>query len=184
MDDFYVYYKTSDEHPDVGDIMAVSPAERSLELEHVRVPADIGRQFTLGTEPLHRWGVFWDAATQKMTFARRDDHKKTEESGPSRVFAQIPRGSEDSEICITWDATKKTFAVKSYGISIDHPNVTMWFFVTAKDDPNIVYFKFEADLLETMSRKGKVVDCDAALPEEFGVHTRQLFNSYRLSVEG
>ena len=182
MDDFYIYYEPEQQSPTIGTIKAISP--RKLDdmgdMEFVRVPSKIGLSFTRGSESLNQWVVKWLPEFAEMRLYKRDiEHWES----VTNFLQIIPTRQTKAQVTVTWKRESKVFNVRTRGVSISHPNIDMYFFVTRLDDPNIIYHQFSTSLLETMNRKGLDIPRDITLPDKFSVCTRTTFDRYQLRIE-
>ena len=182
MDDFYIYYELGQQSHTVGTIKAIAPIElgEMNEMEFIRVPSPVGLSFTRGSESLNRWVVKWFPEFAEMRLYKRElDRSET----VANFIQLIPTRQTKPQVTVTWKRESKLFNVKTRGVSISHPNVDMYFFVTRLDDPNIFYHHFGMVLLETMNKKGLDIPCDITLPDKFSVSTRTVFDRYQLRIE-
>ena len=183
MDDFYIYYEEVENQASViGSIKAVAPIELKEmgDMNFIRVPPEVGLGFTRGTTPLNNWVVAWDSDAEKMVLKQEDETKQPE---APKILRSIPTNEEKPQITVTWKKSEGVFNVKARGVSISHEDIVMHFFVTRKDDWNILYYPFTVHLLVTMNRKGYDIPCDVELPDEFSVFTKYALERYQLRVE-
>ncbi len=182
MDDFYIYFELEQQSHTVGIIKAISP--RKLDdmgdMEFIRAPSKIGLAFTKGSESLNRWVVKWLPEFAEMRLYKREIEKL---ESVANFLQIIPTRQTKAQVTVTWKRESKLFNVRTRGISISHPNIDMYFFVTRLDDPNIIYHQFSTSLLETMNRKGLDIPRDITLPDKFSVCTRTAFDRYQLRIE-
>jgi len=182
VDDFYIYYELEHQSHSIGTIKAIAP--RKLDdmgdMEFIRVPSKIGLSFTKGSESLNRWVVKWLPEFAEMRLYKREIEKL---ESVTNFLQIIPTRQTKAHVTVTWKRESKLFNVRTRGVSISHPNIDMYFFVTRLDDPNIIYHQFNTSLLETMNRKGLDIPCDITLPNRFSVCTRTAFDRYQLRTE-
>ena len=182
MDDFYVYYMTDDANPKVGLIKAIAPIELPDDMgdmPYIRVPAEQGMQFTVGTESISKWLIQWDESAGTMALVKM---KTAIGSLATAIIAQMPTKMRKPEITVQYKKRPKGFKVTARGVGLGQPNMQMRFFVTAADDPNIFYHHFPVDLFKAMTDDGEFVPYKGALPEKFSVYTRFFFDRYLLRL--
>lgn len=182
MDDFYIYYELEPQSHTVATIKAIAPIELGEmgDMEFIRVPSEVGLSFTRGTESLNRWVVKW-----LPEFAEMRLHKQ-EQDRPDAVIdflRNIPTRQTKAQVIVTWNRKRKSFNVRTQGISATHPNMDMLFFVTRLHDPNIYYHHFGVALWDTMNSEGFGTPCDIVLPDKFSVYTRTAFDRYQLRIK-
>ena len=182
MDDFYIYYELEQQSHTIGTIKAISP--RKLDdmddMEFIRAPSKTGLAFTKGSESLNRWVVKWLPEFAEMRLYKREIDKPESMANFLKI---IPTSQTKAQVTVTWKRESKLFNVRTRGVSIAHPNIDMYFFVTRLNDPNIFYHQFNVPLLETMNRKGLDIPCDIILPNKFSVWTRTAFDRYQLRIK-
>jgi ribosomal protein S10 len=182
VDDFYIYYELEQQSHTVGTIKAIAP--RKLDdmgdMEFIRASSKIGLSFTTGSESLNRWVVKWLPEFAEMRLYKREFEKM---ESVTNFLQIIPTRQTKAQVTVTWKRESKLFNVRTRGVSISHPNIDMYFFVTRLNDPNIIYHQFSTSLLETMNRKGLDIPRDITLPNKFSVCTRTAFDRYQLRIE-
>lgn len=178
MDDFYVYYERETETSLAGAIKAIAPTqlEEMGDMEFIRVPSEVGLSFTRGSMVLSRWFVKWDSDGMQLT--EQDNIRQT----VVKFLTVVPTRQTKAQVIITWKPSENIFNVRTNGVSIEHPNINMVFFVTALDDPNIPYHDFTVQLLDTMNRKGYDLPCSVELPKKFSVYTKHELKRYQLRI--
>lgn len=182
MDDFYIYYEPDPQSPTIGIIRAVAPIEldEMNDMEFIRVSSEIGLSFTKGSESLNQWIVRWTPEFGEMCLHKQEQNKP-------KIVADfleiIPTRQTKAQVIVTWKRESNMFNVRTRGISISHPNIDMFFFVTRQGDPNIIYDYFGVALRDTMNRKGLDISRDIILPKKFSVCTRTAFDRYQLRIE-
>lgn len=181
MDDFYIYYEAESDAQLVGVIKAVAPArvKEMGDMEFIRVPAETGLAFTRGVVTLNHWVVKWNPDDGEMQLIQQDILQPT----VPKFLEAVPTRQPRSQVVITWNPSEKSFNVKTRRVSITHPNLNMFFFITRLDDPNIIYHHFVVELIDTMTRKGCDIPCDTKLPNKFSVYTKPELDRYQLRTE-
>ncbi len=182
MDDFFVYYEPKQNDVSKGIIKAISPNEISdMEgFEHIRIPAEQGLTFTVGSESLSLWMVSWDSSRGEMVLEKSEPEAIND---TEIVFlTEIPTVQTKPQLLVTYTRSANEFHLLTRGVSISHQNLNMLFFVTRKGDPNILYHHFSTTLYETM-RRGITIPCDVELPEKFSVLTKPELERYQLKVK-
>ena len=183
MGDYYVYYEGVPNDQTKGIIKAISPVPLAEmeELEHIRIPAEEGLAFTVGGKSLNAWAVAWNNDLECM--AMTEMSAATINTAEFIFLQEIPTAQKKPQVSITYSKSDGAFLVKTRGVSISHPNVTMLFFITRKGDPNILLYHFQVALYETMSRKGFRLPCDVDLPKVFSVYTKPDLDRYQLRIQ-
>jgi hypothetical protein len=183
VDDFYIYYESEPDTNLVGVIKAVAPIQLKelADMDFIRVPSETGLSFTRGTTPLSRWVVKWNSNSGKMQLVQQN--YDAARSTSLRFLEAIPTRQKKAQVTVTWKPSENSFNVRTRGVSIEHPNTSMVFFVTRLDDPNILYHNFTVPLLDTMQRKGYDLLCDAEIPKKFSVYTKHELDRYQLRIE-
>jgi len=181
VDDFYIYYEPESDANSAGAIKAVAPIQLKEmgDMDFIRVPSKTGLSFTKGTVSLNYWVVVWNSDAGEMQLTKQDI---TSVPAP-KLLTVIPKRQENTQVAVTWKPLENIFNVRTRGISISHPDITMKFFVTRLDDPNILYHHFEVQLLDTMNRKGYDLLCDVEIPKKFSVYTKYGLERYQLLIE-
>lgn len=181
MDDFYVYYEMQPVNMRQGVIKAITPnaLPEFDSLDVIRIPAEKGLEFTVGTASLNRWTVCYDPRTESMQMMEWEPEIISESAAVFLV--QLPTMQRKPEVTVTFRRKKKTFNVQSVH-NPDLPNVHLVFFVTRLDDPNIPHSNFKIDLYSTMAEGGADFVCTDDLPERFSVYTKPEFDRYKLKV--
>jgi len=147
VDDFYVYYETNTEAK-VGVIKAIAPRELAgFGDGHIRIPGEFGRKFNTGEETPTKWEVRWNGTEMAMC------EKQEVPPSLSCGLVEVKPHDEQSEIEVV---------LTYYGISVTGETVAdpdnesiMWFFVTKKDDPNVLIAQFPVKVKDLHRR------CDA-----------------------
>ena len=181
MDDFYIYYEPISDAHQTGVIKAVAPTKRPQmgDMEFIRVPDTMGLAFVRGTKSLNGWIIKWNPDAGRMELAKREDSRVTEVN----FLKQVPTRQTKPQVIVTWLRGDKKFNVRVRGISISQPDRTMLFFVTRRNDPNIIYHHFRVALVDTMNRKGYDIMCNSDIPDQFSVYARFDFTGYQLRIE-
>lgn len=183
MDDFYIYYEPKSDAHTTGVIKAVSPTllEEMGDMKFIRVPSKKGLEFITGTEALNYWVVEWSVELGEMCLVKQDS--KYINPVAAKFLRPIPSRQEKTQMTVTWNRAEGIFNIRTRGIRITHPNITMGFFITHRDEPNILYYSFMVHLLDTMNRKGYNHKCDTEIPSEFSVYTKHELERYQLRIE-
>jgi hypothetical protein len=182
VDDFYIYYEPVSDAHQTGVIKAISPTKLSQmgDMEFIRVSDEVGLAFAKGNKSLNGWIIKWNPDSGTMQLTQRVDSRVATEIN---FLKQIPTRQTKPQVIVTWLRGDKKFNVRVRGVSISQPDRTMLFFVTRRNDPNIIFHNFRVALVDTMNRKGYDIMCDADIPDQFSVYARFDFTRYQLRIE-
>ena len=182
VDDFYVYYKISNDNA-FGTINAVAPhALPDMEMEHIRISSELGIKFSKGIEALNRWTVVWNNTKQEMVLTQPEIRRVV---ALSTVLSQIstddsaPR-KDDEWIKAILDWNDGAFRIHIQNIGSFPENLKLVFFVTRYEDPNIIYTHFSVNLHDCLVDEKTIVECE--LPEKFSVFTLPVLDRYLLRI--
>lgn len=178
--DFHVYYELDSATQRIGTIRAISPVllDELGDLPFLRVKPEVGLQFTKGTESPSNWVVAWNDRAGKMELAKSI-------VGAVRMcpFKKIPTDQIEPQVLVKWRPSQREFNISVPYLDIVHDNSRVHFFVTHRDDPNVMYYHIDVLFYDMLSEGGHTVWVEKELPEDFSVYTKWVFDSYQLTVE-
>ena len=146
-----VYYEFTNLNNTEARITRITPATRFKGL-FVESAAELGRKFMDGQEISSDWKLSWDTASERMAMKRTG-----EEVFHSLISAFMEVGEQENPdvvvkaILPSLRGGSVLFSVSMYEPPED-PNMPLYFFVTKKGDPNVLYAEFMSHYYEVENK--------------------------------
>jgi hypothetical protein len=118
----------------------------------VEISDELGRKFMEGKEISSDWKLVWDAASERMIMKRTG-----EETFNSLVSAFMEVGEQENpDVIIKAILPSPTGGPVLFSVSMyeppEDPNMPLYFFVTKKGDPNVLYAEFMSHYYEVENK--------------------------------
>lgn len=143
MTDFYVHYQIDDLQAKTGFIKAVSSRViKGFEDTVLKVPEAVALKFIRDKESPNNWEIQWDG--EKMVLAKKDTARM--DCTMWRPLFQLKHQVQDPIVWVILVRDTGQFVIYGDADQLEgiEDNTRIWFFVTKKDDPNVIYQKFFA----------------------------------------
>lgn len=149
------YYEFTNLNNTEARITKITPSNREGG-NFIEISDELGKRFLQDKEFIRDWKLVWDDAAENLVMKRKGEEVYS--SLPSG-FLEIEDNGEDADIVIEArlppyaPATKPpvVFVVTMYEPPED-PTMPVYFFVTKKGDPNVLYAEFSSLYYDAESR--------------------------------
>lgn len=146
-----VYYEFTNLNNTEARITKVTPATR-FGGSFVEISNELGRKFMEGKETSSDWKLVWDTVSESMVMKRTGDEVF---NSLVSAFLEIEE-REDPDVIIkvilpSLSGGSALFLVSMYEPPED-PNMPLYFFITKKGDPNVLYAEFMSHYYEVENK--------------------------------
>ena len=146
-----VYYEFSNLNNTEAKITRITPATR-FEGNFVEIADELGKKFMEGREISSDWKLVWDTVSESMVMTRIGVEAF---NSLMSAFLEVTE-KEDPDVIIkvvhpSPSGGSMLFLVSMYEPPED-PNMPLYFFITKKGDPNVLYAEFMSHYYEVENK--------------------------------
>jgi len=143
------YYEFTNLNNTEAKVTKITSATR-FKGSFVEISDQLGRKFMEGKEVSSDWKLIWDTASESMIMKRTGDEVF---NSLMSAFSEV-KEQKDPDVIITGSSSRSgsmLFLVSMYEPPED-PNMPLYFFITKKGDPNVLYAEFMAHYYEVENK--------------------------------